>query len=56
MKMLPEDMIMAWLRGDDKAGAPTWDKFATALERQGYSLIASKIRTGILEIFSYDNL
>ena len=46
MKMFPEDVIAAWLRGDDECGFPSWTSLATALERTGHTVIASKVRKG----------
>ena len=46
LKMFPEDVIAAWLRGDDKCGPPSWTSLATALERTGHTAIASKVRKG----------
>ena len=46
MKMFPEDVIAAWLRGDDKCGPPSWTSLATALEGKGHTAIASKVRKG----------
>ena len=46
MKMFPEDVIAAWLRGDDQCGPPSWTSLATALERTGHTVIASKVRKG----------
>ena len=46
MRMLPEQVIVAWLRGDDKCGLPSWNKLAIALENNGHTTIASKVRNG----------
>ena len=50
MKLLPEDMIAAWLRGDDEvkaySGTPSWDSLVTKLEERGHTTIASTIKEG----------
>ena len=46
MKMFPEDVIAAWLRGDDECGFPSWTRLATALDKTGHTAIASKVRKG----------
>ena len=50
MKTLPEDMVAAWLREEDKvtitSGPPSWISLVTALEAVGQMGIASKIRKG----------
>ena len=46
MNMFPEDVIAAWLRGDNECDPPSWTSLATALEGTGHTAIASKVRKG----------
>ena len=47
---IPEDMVAAWLRGDDNvietSGSPSWESLATALDKTGHTKIAITIRRG----------
>ena len=47
---LPDDMVEAWLRGDDNvieiSGPPSWESLATALDKIGHTKIAITIRRG----------
>ena len=51
LKSLPDDMVGAWLRGDDNvietSGPPNWESLATALDKTGHTKIAITIRRGI---------
>ena len=57
MKTLPEDMVAAWLREEDKvtttSGPPSWTSLVTALEAVGQMGIASKIRKGESGVFFF---
>ena len=44
MRLFPEDMIEAWLRGDDEVDNPCWESLAMALEEVGHIGIASSIK------------
>ena len=50
MTSLPDDMVGAWLRGDDNvietSGPPSWESLATALDKTGHTKIAITIRRG----------
>ena len=50
MTSLPDDMVGAWLRGDDNvietSGPPSWGSLATALDKTGHTKIAITIRRG----------
>ena len=48
MNTIPEDMIAAWLRGDDNvietSGPPSWESLAKALNKTGHTEIANTIK------------
>ena len=50
MTSLPDDMVEAWLRGDENvvktSGPPSWESLATALDKTGHTEIAITIRRG----------
>ena len=43
---LPDDMVEAWLRGDDNVpeDSQTWDGLIVALEKQRHGGVAKKVR------------
>ena len=53
MEMFPDEMVAAWLRGDDdvnkKSGPPNWESLATALDKTRHTDIASKARKVSME-------
>ena len=47
MKLMPEDMVAAWIRGEDNSpekGVPSWRILGNALEEIGQTGVAKKIQ------------
>ena len=53
MGMFPDEMVAAWIRGDDNvnktSGPPSWESLATALDKTRHTDIASKARKVSME-------
>lgn len=50
MRILPEDIVVSWLRGDDSisatSGTPSWSSLAKTLNKKGHTNISSKVKEG----------